>query len=175
MYWLTVMNNWTMLHTVSSVFFGVTSESGSIFINCMQCIISTTVSTWFLSPYSRRLVAPLVSLFIQLSDYTYFLPYSTKIILVTCPIFSLFHQLEYNLHNCIVPCVQFFFVSFYKFVSPPPLPPPSQYHSNCCQHWSSRDPSGWPGYHGDRIDIGGTTHRGHNTDHCRRLVLVSSH
>lgn len=67
------------------------------------------------------------------------------------------------------------FVSLYEmsFLFSPSLQPPTQYHCNCCQHRSSRHPSGWPGYHGDRIDIGGTAHRGHNTDHRCGLVLVS--
>lgn len=69
------------------------------------------------------------------------------------------------------------FVSLYEMssLSSPSLLPPTQYHGNCCQHWSSRHPSGWPGYHGNCIDIGGTAHRGHNTDHRCGLVLVSSH
>ncbi|CAB1324477.1 unnamed protein product [Coregonus sp. 'balchen'] len=46
----------------------------------------------------------------------------------------------------------------------------AQYHSNSCQHRRSRHPTGWSGYHGDRIDIGGTAHRGHNADHRCGLV-----
>ncbi|XP_015267730.1 PREDICTED: excitatory amino acid transporter 4-like isoform X2 [Gekko japonicus] len=45
-----------------------------------------------------------------------------------------------------------------------------EHHCHRSQHWSSRDPTGWPGDHDDRADICGAADRGHHADHGGGLV-----
>lgn len=50
----------------------------------------------------------------------------------------------------------------------------AQHHSYSCQHRCSRNSSGWPGHHGDCIDICRLANRRYYPDHCSGLVFVST-
>lgn len=49
----------------------------------------------------------------------------------------------------------------------------SQHHSDCSQYRCSWNPTGWTRYHGDRVDLCGSSHWWHHSHHCCGLGFVS--